>query len=534
MLNKFDFIIVGGGSSGCVLANRLSESGNFNVCLIEAGGDNNSALVSTPIATALLMRLKKFNYCLNSTPQPTQNNRQIFNPRGKGLGGSSAVNAMLYIRGQKEDYDEWEAMGNQGWGFKDVLPYFKSTEHQLRIKNEYHSNKGELCVSDSRSVHPTGAQLVRAGINMGFPFNPDFNGKSQLGVGYYQLTQKNGKRCSAAHAFLNPAKQRNNLTILTEHVVNKVLFDGDLAIGVEAYHNGKLETLSATMEVILSAGAIHTPQLLMLSGVGNRSELEKHDIDVVKELNGVGKNLQDHVDIITVNKHKRNNVIVIEPSTIVPFIKEVFRFIVHKTGLMTTSYVEVGGFVPLDSDSHRPDIQWQFIGGAMDDHGRNMSMFFKRGTSMHTCLLRPKSRGEITLQDNSIRQPPLINSNMLSHPDDMKDMIKAVKITRKLFTNAPFKSEISEGIFPSDDIIEDEQIEQFIREKSNNIYHPVGTCKMGSDDMSVVNAQLQVHGLKNLRVVDASIMPTLISGNTNAPCIMIAAKAADMILARHQ
>ncbi|MEW6999406.1 GMC family oxidoreductase [Colwelliaceae bacterium BS250] len=533
MQKEFDFIIIGGGSSGCVLANKLSACGKYSVCLVERGGDNDSALVTTPIGTAVLMRLKKFNYSLNSTPQPQQNNRQIYNPRGKGLGGSSAINAMLYTRGQKHDYDDWAALGNNGWSYDEVLPYFIDTEHQERIKSDYHGCKGGLNVADSRSANPLGANFVQAGLNAGYAFNADFNGEQQSGVGYYQVTQKNGKRCSAAAAFLEPIKSRQNLTIITHAKIDKIVITDKVIHGVQYWHKQTKYTLTANKEVILSAGAIHSPQILMLSGIGSKDELDKHNIKLEHELSGVGKNLQDHVDAIIVNKHKAKNLITIKPDTIIPMVKELHRFIRHKTGLLTTSVVESGGFVSLDNKHSRPDIQWQLVAAAMDDHGRNLKMFFERGISMHVCLLRPKSHGEITLLDASIDSSPLINSNMLSHPDDINDMVKAVRLTRDVLKQSPLKQQHISEIFPGEDVQTDVQIIEFLKAKSNNIYHPVGTCKMGNDKLAVVDSTLKVHGLSGLRVVDASIMPNIVSANTNAPCIMIGAKAADMILQQY-
>ncbi|WP_068546041.1 GMC family oxidoreductase [Thalassotalea crassostreae] len=530
MGSNYDFIIVGAGSSGCVLANKLSKCGKYSVCLIEPGSKNNNPLVNTPIGIALLMQLKTFNYSFNSINQPHQDNRQIFQPRGKGLGGSSAINAMLYTRGQKQDYDDWAALGNEGWDYDSMLPYFKAMENQQSILNDFHGKDGELWVSDSRSAHPVASEFVQSSMNAGYPFNADFNGATQAGVGYYQVTQKLGKRHSAAAAFLADITKRKNLTILTGCQVEKILITDNKATGVRYRAQNTLITIQAAKEVILSAGAFHSPQLLMLSGIGAENELQQHNIKLVKHLPGVGKNLQDHVDAIIVNEIERDDVISLAPKSLLYLGKQLWRYWRHNTGLMTTSIVESGGFINTKDINERPDIQWQFIPGAMDDHGRNVKMFIKRGISTHVCLLRPNSRGSITLKDSNIASPPVIDGNLLSDQEDLNTMIKAVKMTRKLLSHPPLGKAIKSEIIPGKEVQTDKQIEDFLRAKSNNIYHPVGTCKMGSDDMSVVNEKLQVHGIGNLRVVDASIMPIIISANTNAPCMAIAAKAADLIL----
>ncbi|OUS23297.1 hypothetical protein A9Q98_15600 [Thalassotalea sp. 42_200_T64] len=534
MSSQFDFIIIGAGSSGCVIANKLSASGEYNVCLIEPGGKNNNALVKTPIATAVLMRLKAYNYCFESTAQTQQNNRTIYNPRGKGLGGSSAINAMLYTRGQKQDYDDWAALGNSGWSYDEVLPYFIESECQERIDDKYHGQQGALNVADSRSSHPVGADFIQSAINAGYSFNPDFNGKQQAGIGYYQVTQKNGQRHSAAEAFLSPIESRENLTVLTQCTVQKILMKNKTAYGVQYKSANSLLTITAAKEVILTAGAIHSPQLLMVSGIGAKDELTEHNIDVMHQLNGVGKNLQDHVDAIIVNKHRRENLISLQPKPFLNLIKQGYRYLKHHTGTFTTSVVETGGFISSNQQQSRPNLQWQFVTAAMDDHGRNIKMFFEQGISTHVCLLRPKSRGSIRLKGNDIGTPPLIDGNMLSHKDDIRDMVKAVKLTRQLLATPPLaKNNIAE-LIPGNQVTTDGQIEDFLRAKSNNIYHPVGTCKMGDDDLAVVDNTLKVIGINGLRVADASIMPTIVSANTNAPCIMIGAKAADMILSEHQ
>lgn len=530
-MQTFDYIIVGGGSAGCVLANKLSESPTNKVCLIEAGKKDNHWQVHLPLAVISLIGDKVRNWRLESEPEPFLNNRRIYNPRGKTLGGSSSINAMLYIRGQKEDYDHWQSLGNEGWSYEEVLPYFKALEHNEVINNEFHGQHGLLNVADSRSKPEINNLFIDATAALGFPINNDFNGKQQEGVGYYQVTQKDGLRCSSARAFLTPTKSRDNLTILTELQVEKLLIEDGIATGVQARHKKKSVHLIANKEVIVSAGAFHSPQLLMLSGVGDKKELEKHNIEVKLDLPGVGKNLQDHVDILSVIKTNYSKSLAYRPKAIWWGIKQSIEFFRGRTGLLTSAIAETGAFLSPNKMGQRPNIQLHFIPAAMDDHGRNEKMLFNYGAAIHACLLRPRSRGSVSLHSSDIRDTPKVCLNMLSHPEDMNEMIEAVKLSRDIFTQTPFKPFYKKEIFPGKKVQSDEEIAEFIRSKANTIYHPVGTCKMGSDDMAVVDNKLRVRGIKNLRVVDASVMPTLISGNTNAPTMMIAAKAAEFILA---
>jgi|TARA_R110001583_G_scaffold67919_3_gene193782 choline dehydrogenase-like flavoprotein len=530
-LETFDFIIIGAGSAGCVLADKLSASGEHSVCLLEAGKADKNWLIHLPIGIIALLQSHTLNWQFNSHQEKTLNNREIFTPRGKTLGGSSSINAMLYVRGQQQDYDHWQSLGNTGWSFNDVLPYFKALENQERGADEFHGVGGALNVADSVSKPAINEDFIQSAVAAGYPENIDFNGPSQEGVGYYQVTQKEGLRHSAAKAFLTPNLHRSNLTVITQTQVEKVIVNNNIATGVIYKHQGKVKQLIAKHEVIVSAGTINSPQLLMLSGIGPKAELEKHNIEVVHSLEGVGKNLQDHVDVLNVAQHKRTELLAYRPKAIWWGAKEAWKFITKREGLLTTVIAETGGFIKSDPTVTEPDLQLHFVPAAMDDHGRNHKLLCTYGISLHVCLLRPKSRGTVTLNSNKITQHPRIQLNMLDHQDDIDTMIKGVRIAKKILSTPPLSSTHVNFIFPDENCNSEQEIHQFLKEKCNTIYHPVGTCKMGQDELSVVDEQLKVHGIKQLRVVDASIMPTLISGNTNAPTMMIAAKAADMILA---
>jgi len=532
-MESFDFIIVGGGSAGCILADKLSACGRYKVCLLEAGPKDSSPLVHVPLGVVELMKSKTLNWRYESSPETSQNERRIYNPRGKTLGGSSSINAMLYIRGQKEDYDHWAELGNKGWSFDEVLPYFKATQNQERGESEYHGVGGGLNVAESRSKLPHFDNFIEAAKQAGYPENDDFNGEHQEGIGYFQVTQKDGMRCSAAKAFLTPNMDRANLTVLTEVLVEKVIFEGKVAKGVQVTHQGETKQLLADKEVILSAGALNSPQLLMLSGIGPKEELTKHGIEVNHELPGVGQNLQDHVDVLVVNETNSTDGIAYRPVALAKLSSHLVKFAKDRKGVLTTAVAEAGGFIKSSPELTRPDLQLHFIPAAMDDHGRNISLLCQYGFAMHACLLRPESRGTITLHGNNPTLHPNIQLNMLSDKQDQDIMIKAVKIMREIFEQPALSGLKENEIFPGQACQSDEEILEFLKDKANTIYHPVGTCKMGHDEMSVVDDELKVHGMEKLRVIDASIMPTLISGNTNAPTIMIGAKAADLILSEY-
>ena len=555
-MKNYDFIILGAGSAGCVLANRLSANPNFTVCLIEAGSKDTDMRLHVPLGFAFLGEGSKYSWNYNTEPQKefekviltepassvvdstgelheveaqSEEHRRGYQPRGKTLGGSSSINAMLYVRGHKWDYDHWSELGNDGWSFDEVLPYFKKAEHNEVFDNEFHGKNGPLNVSKIRHKNKSVDDFVKTGSSI-FGFNEDFNGESQEGVGYYQTTQKDGKRCSAAKAYLVPILDRENLTILTDTNVDKIIIEDGRSSGVLCINEeGEKFEVNAKKEVLLSSGAFGSPQILLRSGIGPREEIVKHGIEHKVDLPGVGKNLQDHIDYISVHKHKSINLIGFSLGTIfLKFPYEILKYILTRTGLFTSTVAEAGGFIRSRNDISIPDIQLHFAPGMVVDHGRQQ--LWGTGISCHTCLLRPKSRGEVTLKSADPFEDPKIDPKFLSHPDDMKDMIEGYKKMMKIMNKEPLSKYTSKHVYRPIDLDDDDDIEQAIREEADTVYHPVGTCMMGKDEMAVVNNKLKVYKLDGLRVVDASIMPTLIGGNTNAPTIMIAEKASDLII----
>jgi choline dehydrogenase len=525
-MTEYDYIIVGGGSAGCVMANRLSEDKKIRVCLLEAGTKDSSPLIHIPVGFGKILPTTNLNWAFETVPQKGLNGRCGYQPRGKVLGGSSSINAMLYIRGHAWDYDHWASLGNQGWSYKDVMPYFKKAENNETINDEFHGGGGPLNVAALRSPNPFVQRFIDAAQNRQIKYNADFNGASQEGVGWYQVTQINGQRCSAAVAYLKPIRDRENLEIITEAFSEKVLFDGKKAVGVQYTKDNESIAIKATREVILSAGAFGSPQLLLLSGVGPKAELDKHNIPVVHDLPGVGENLQDHLDYISSYTSDSRDTIGTSASGLLKLTFEAIKYLFTRKGMLSSSIAEGGAFLKTDPKLEIPDIQLHFAAGLVDDHGRNENK--GHGYSCHVCVLRPKSAGTVKLRSNNPFDAPLIDPKFLSNEDDLAVLIKGAKIMRNILEGGEFDS-VQTGKLSQVDIADDKGIEAEIRAKSDTIYHPVGTCKMGDDAMAVVNDKLEVHGLTGLRVVDASIMPTLIGGNTNAPTIMIAEKAADMI-----
>ncbi|MEZ2297791.1 GMC family oxidoreductase [Variovorax sp. RCC_210] len=528
---EFDYVIVGGGSGGATLASRLSEDPGVQVCLLEAGGDGRGILVRAPAATVAMLpgRPRINNYAYQTVPQPGLGGRRGYQPRGRCLGGSSAINAMLYVRGHREDYDDWARAGCAGWSFDEVLPYFIRAEGNQRGASALHGADGPLQVAEQQSPRAITEDFVRAAQACGIPRNDDFNGPEQEGTGLYQVTQfhggaKNGERCSVAAAYLHPAMKRANLTVLTGAQALRVVLEGRRAVGVEVRRGGTAETISARREVVLCGGAFNSPQLLMLSGIGDPAELARHGIALRHALPGVGQNLQDHTDFILSYTSKDTELFGIGAVAGLKLLKAIFEWRKRGTGLVATPFAEGGAFVKSSPELRRPDLQLHFVIAITDDHARKLHMGF--GFSCHVCVLRPKGRGEVRLNDADPLSAPRIDPRFLSEPKDMALLLQGVKKTREIL-RAPALAKYRHRELYTADAHTDEELERHIRARADTIYHPVGTCRMGTDAMSVVDAQLRVHGVENLRVVDASVMPTLIGGNTNAPTVMIAERAAD-------
>ncbi|MEW6478587.1 MAG: choline dehydrogenase [Pseudomonadota bacterium] len=533
----YDTIIVGGGSAGCALAGRLSEDPGHRVALIEAGPADRSVLIHCPGGLAVMAKYQLNGWGYHTVPQPGLHGRRGYQPRGKVMGGSSSINAMIYARGHARDYDDWAAQGNPGWSFQDVLPYFKRSEHNERGADDWHGQGGPLNVMDLRSPNPFLPHFLEAGRQAGYPINDDFNGPQQEGIGVYQVTHRNGERFSAAKAYVTPHLGRSNLQVFTDSLTSRVLTevrDGQVrATGVELRGQGGRGVPQQLMlkpggDVVLSAGAFGSPQLLMLSGIGPADHLREHGIEVVRDLPGVGANLHDHPDVVmVVNAPQVTDLFGLSLTGAWNMLKGIGEWRRSRSGMLTTNFAEAGGFIRSAADEPIPDLQLHFVVGKLVDHGRKT--VFGHGYSCHVCLLRPRSRGSLRLASADPQVAPLIDPAFLQDPDDVRRLVQGFKLTRELLSQPALARHGGRESAASAEARSDAQIEQFIRHHADTIYHPVGTCRMGPDEGAVVDARLRVHGVSGLRVVDASIMPSVVGGNTNAPSMMIAEKAADMI-----
>ena len=524
----FDFVIVGAGTAGCVLANRLTEK-NFSVLLLEAGGRDTNPWIHIPVGYFKTMHNPATDWRYRTQPDPGLNDRSISWPRGKVLGGSSSINGLIYVRGQAQDYDDWEAMGNSGWSYQDLLPYFIKCENQERGANQFHGSGGNIAVSDMRIRSSISEAFIQGALECGIPKNDDFNGVEQEGAGYYQLTASKGRRCSSAVGYLKPIKKRQNLKVQTNSHVIRILFKGSRASGIEYRKNSSTQAVRASRSVIMSAGALGSPQLLMLSGIGNANFLREFQIPVRKHLSGVGENLQDHLQIRLVY---RCNVPTLNDQIRNPLRRMMIglRYFVFRTGPMSMAASQIGIFTKTSPELERPDIQFHFQPLSSDSPGKGVNHF--SGITSSVTQLRPTSRGSLRLTSRHARDHISIIPNYLSTELDQRTAVAGIDVCRKIMKKPSMARLIEQEVLPGENVQSFDEKLDSARSIGETIYHPVGTCKMGlsSDPLAVVDSRLRVHGIHGLRVVDASIMPAITSGNTNAPTFAIAEKASDMIL----
>jgi choline dehydrogenase len=525
---EFDYVIVGAGSAGCVLANRLTADGKHSVLLLEAGPEDRNLWIHVPLGYGRLFKEKTVNWMYQTEPEPGLNGRSVFQPRGKVLGGSSSINGLLYVRGQHEDYDRWRQRGNLGWGFDDVLPYFKKAENQERGADDFHGADGPLPVSDMIHVDPLSAAFIEAAAETGIPKNRDFNGATQEGAGFFQTTTHRGKRASTAVAYLRPALSRKNLQVETSALAQRIQFDRRRAVAVEYRKDGSLRTARARKEILITSGAYNSPQLLQLSGVGPAELLRKHGIDVVLDAPGVGHDLQDHMQVRIVTRCTKPitlNDIVNHP---VRRMLAGARYAAFRKGWLTIAAGTSGAFFKTNPRLATPDIQIHFLPFSTDKMGEKLHSF--SGFSASVCQLRPESRGSLRIRSADPAEPPEIRINYLASEVDRTANVEGLKILRRILQAPALRSFVVEEVDPGAKISTDDELLNFCRQRGTTVYHPTSTCRMGNDPLAVVDQRLRLRGIEGLRVVDASIMPDLVSGNTNAPVIMIAEKASDMIL----
>ncbi len=523
---EYDYVIVGAGSTGCALAARLSERGDVTVALIEAGGRDWNPWIHIPVGYFRTMGNKSVDWCYKTEPDPGLNGRSINWPRGKVWGGSSSLNGLLYVRGQAEDYDQWRQQGNVGWAWDDVLPYFKRSEDNERGGDALHGVGGPLGVNDMRLSREICDQWVKAGVAAGYRFNPDYNGADQEGVGYFQFTCRKGRRCSAATAYLKPNLGRPSLQIISKALTRRILFTNRVATGIEIERGGSVETVTARREIILCAGAIGSPQIMMLSGIGNAEHLRAHGIEVLRDAPDVGGNLQDHLQARLVHKCKKPTMND-EVNSLVGKMKIAAEYAMKRTGPMTMAASLACAFLKTRPDLQTPDIQFHIQPWSADSPAEGPHKFSAFTSSV--CQLRPESRGHLELKSANPRDYPLIHPNYLATPLDRQTMIDGVKIARDIAAQEPLASSITSEHAPGIEAQSDDELLEWIRNSATTIYHPSGTCRMGQDDGAIVDERLRVKGVSGLRIADCSIMPTLVSGNTNAPAIMIGEKLSDMI-----
>ncbi|MEA2876210.1 MAG: choline dehydrogenase [Hyphomicrobiales bacterium] len=529
MQGSFDYIVVGAGSAGCVLANRLTASGRHRVLLLEAGGEDRNIWIHVPIGYARLFADAKHNWLYNSEPEPALNGRQIIQPRGKVLGGSSSINGLLYIRGQAEDFNHWRQLGNAGWSFEDVLPYFRRSEDQQRGADELHGAGGPLSVSDVSEGHPLCEAFIEACEQAGLPRTDDFNGASQEGAGYFQLTTRNGRRWSTARGYLKPARKRHNLAVISNALTTRILFEGRRAVGVEYRKDGATHMARANAEVIVSGGAFNSPQLLQLSGVGPADLLQQHGIDVIADMKGVGADLQDHYQARFNYRCTTRNTINDMMGSITGRVVAGLRYGLLRKGFLTIGAGYAGGFFKTDPAMATPDVQFHFILFSADAVGQKLHPW--PGFLASVCQLRPESRGFVRIKSADPSQAPAIQPRYMTAQADRDCMVAGMQLLRRVMGQPAIRRTIDAELTPGPKVASDAELLDFARAKGTTVFHPTSTCRMGSDVTAVVDERLRVHGFAGLRVADASIMPTVVSGNTNAACVMIGEKASDMILA---
>ena len=525
---EFDYIIVGAGSAGCVLANRLSADGRHSVLLLEAGPKDTNVWIHVPLGYGRLFKEKTVNWMYQTEPEPGLDGRTVFQPRGKVLGGSSSINGLLYVRGQHEDYDRWRQRGNHGWGYDNVLPYFKKAEDQARGADQFHGVGGPLPVSELSHADPLSAAFIEAAAETGIPKNADFNGATQEGAGYFQTTTRHGRRASTAVAYLRPAKSRTNLHIETAALAQRILFEGRRAVAVEYRKEGALRTARARKEILVCSGAYNSPQLLQLSGVGPAELLRGHGIDVVLDAAGVGNDLQDHLQVRVVMRCTQRitlNDVVNSPAR---KVMAGLRYAAFRTGPLSIAAGTSGAFFKTNPRLSTPDVQIHFLPFSTDKMGEKLHSF--SGFTASVCQLRPESRGSLRIRSADPAAPPEIRINYLATEVDRTTNVEGLKILRKILRAPALKPYVVDEVDPGAKVSSDEELLNYCRQRGSTIYHPTSTCRMGSDPLAVVDQRLRVRGLEGLRVVDGSIMPDLVSGNTNAVIIMIAEKASDMIL----